>query len=724
MSVTLFVTEVICAFILSASILYRYGNWFRHHIIVTLAVLIAWYFSFLIIFVLPLDVSSTVFRQCTVENIHVNSTFVSIKDIEVTDIKNDSNQTSSSTENPLTPSSSSSVPPPIPQTCQEPWSYVPDNILKNLWRVVYWTSLFLTWLVMPMMQSYSKAGEFTVRGKLKSALIDNAIYYGSYLFICGVLLIYIALKPGIDLDGQKIIAIASSASNTWGLFLLVMLLGYALIDVPREYWRSAQPGYLLSRAYFKATKLNCDKCEAEETVDDILESLQAANLAIGPNHPLYNNMETVMQKIPTELRDRMARRQLPADINIDAPSEKQLIRLHKQVIKALHTLQRTEIQWGILVKKICDLEDISNNQTSHTRRFKHTFQNPKNAFSRIFYNPTIEWYWKCIIQRYIRLTLALITGLLSFAVVWSEVTFFNRKPVLSIFARYLAVSKDSYDYLTIELLSTIVIAYMCYCAYSTVLKIRVLNLYYLAPHHQTNEYSLIFSGMMLSRLTPPICLNFLGLIHMDSHVIKSQQLETLYTQVMGHMDVISIISDGFNVYFPIAILAFCLATYFRLGARILIVLGFHQFIGNDELTYDMVDEGRELIKREKRKRQRAEDSMNRRREFQERFQIGGRNRNIRNSTDTVRPLNRDESMESARAGLLRDVDPVDYYVSNPSTNLDSLAGGEIDSRFGISTRDAINDRQGYQSAAEDMFEIIRGGRDRVGPPPRGIFDDV
>lgn len=53
---------------------------------------------------------------------------------------------------------------------------------------------------MPMMQSYIKAGEFSVKGKLKSALIDNAIYYGSYLLICGILLIYLALKPGIDLD--------------------------------------------------------------------------------------------------------------------------------------------------------------------------------------------------------------------------------------------------------------------------------------------------------------------------------------------------------------------------------------------------------------------------------------------------------------------------------------------------------------------------------------------
>ena len=88
-----------------------------------------------------------------------------------------------------------------PTICKEPWSSVPEDVFPNLWRVVYWTSQFLTWLILPLMQSYIKAGDFSVRGKLKSALIDNAIYYGSYLFICGVLLIYLALKPGLDLDG-------------------------------------------------------------------------------------------------------------------------------------------------------------------------------------------------------------------------------------------------------------------------------------------------------------------------------------------------------------------------------------------------------------------------------------------------------------------------------------------------------------------------------------------
>lgn len=110
--------------------------------------------------------------------------------------------------------------------CQQPWGMVSDDVFPNLWRIIYWTSQFLTWLIMPLMQSYLKAGDFNMRGKLRSALIDNAMYYGTYLFICGFLLIYIALKPGVTLDWQKLKAIASSASNTWGLFLLVLLLGY------------------------------------------------------------------------------------------------------------------------------------------------------------------------------------------------------------------------------------------------------------------------------------------------------------------------------------------------------------------------------------------------------------------------------------------------------------------------------------------------------------------
>ena len=48
------------------------------------------------------------------------------------------------------------------------------------------------------MQSYSRAGDFTISGKLKTALIENAIIYGSYLIIFIVCLIYIAVSPDLD----------------------------------------------------------------------------------------------------------------------------------------------------------------------------------------------------------------------------------------------------------------------------------------------------------------------------------------------------------------------------------------------------------------------------------------------------------------------------------------------------------------------------------------------
>lgn len=200
--VYLLVFSICFAVILASAALHRYGKIQTQHLIVSLSVLIAWSFSFMIVFTIPLDVTSTVYRQCKQEH---NIT------LAVAKLFNSSMKNETADD--------------FPMPCQKPWGMVADEVFPNLWRIIYWTTQFLTWLIMPLMQSYLKAGDFDVKGKLKSALVDNVIYYGSYLFICGVLLVYIALKPNVYLDWQKLKAIASSASNTWGLFLLILLLG-------------------------------------------------------------------------------------------------------------------------------------------------------------------------------------------------------------------------------------------------------------------------------------------------------------------------------------------------------------------------------------------------------------------------------------------------------------------------------------------------------------------
>lgn len=182
------------------------------------------------------------------------------------------------------------------------------------------------------MQSYTKAGDFTIKGKLKSALIDNAIYYGSYLLIASILLIYLAAQPDFEFEWPKLKAIAASASNTWGLFWLVLLLGYGLVDIPRSIWHSASPGPLLMRLHFKAAKLNAEKSEAEENLEDYLEALQMALNRISANDPLRKSVETIADKLPLEWRERMQRKALNPSQMVDFDiNEKSLVRLHRQV---------------------------------------------------------------------------------------------------------------------------------------------------------------------------------------------------------------------------------------------------------------------------------------------------------------------------------------------------------------------------------------------------------
>lgn len=428
-------------------------------------------------------------------------------------------------------------------------------------------------------------------------------------------------------------------------------------------------------------------------------------------------MDTIIRKVPTELMEKASRSAIRGDSTTIVPSEKSLVRLHKQVIKSLQTLQRTEALWNVQVAKVLHLEDVDRNIQSMDHRFKTEFPKQRCKFGRMFYNPTMEWFWECLIKPPFLRTLAVVTGTLSLMVVWSELTFFNRSPVLSIFANVLNIAKNNYDFLTIELFSMATLCYLCYCAYSTVFRIKFLNLYYLAPHHQTNEHSLIFSGMLLCRLTPPMCLNFLGLIHMDSHIIKKRISETYYTQIMGHMDVLGIISDGFNIYFPMVMLAFCLATWFSLGSRALNTLGFQQFMLNESIAAELVQEGRELIAREKRRRQRAEEAQTRRRDqLSMQRGAGGTSKYRTGSGGTG---GRMENVIGPADGLLRDSSTFDYSTTSQDRDINRTLSDEINERFGISTQIKVGFK-GYDHNDSDSEDTGR----RSGGPPRGLFDDV
>ncbi|XP_035382396.1 G-protein coupled receptor-associated protein LMBRD2a isoform X1 [Electrophorus electricus] len=656
--------EVVVAFLLALFLLHRYGDFRRQQRMVLFATLLAWFLCFLIVFTIPLDVSTTIYNQCVTDK----------RQLVISPV-NRSGQTSNSSVFPTQR---------VIQVCHKPWSYIPDGILPVFWRVVYWTSQCLTWLLIPFMQSYARSGGFTISAKMKTALIENAIYYGTYLFIFCSLLIYVAVSPQWHLSWYDLRTIGITAANTWGLFLLVLLLGYGLVEIPRSYWRASCHGHLLAKTYFKVAKLMTEKADAEENLEDAMEDVRAVNETIKYNHPLRKCIDTILRKCPVEYQERLGRNMDDYEDFDDKrnpyPSRNSLVKLHKQVIYAVQKHNRTQVQWQILLDEAFHLEDVAKNETSSTHQFIHSFPStssthqfthsqPKGCFSKYLYTPAVEWYWECVCRRWCNRLLAVALCVLSVGVVWSECTFFSTQPVLSLFAILIQLAERDYNYLYIEMACFITIFFLCYCVYSTVFRIRVFNYYYLAPHHQTDAYSLQFSGMLFCRLTPPLCLNFLGVIHMDSTISHQQRQQTTYTSIMGSMQVLSFIANGFYIYYPMLIVLLCIATYFSLGTRCLNLLGFQQFMGESDLTSDLVDEGKELIRRERRKRQRGEESESRRREWRERYgeqkeKYAARTRScyseLREAEDSNGRAGQCSTEQCDQSELLQDVEPLDF----------------------------------------------------------------
>merc|ERR1719322_1030935 len=407
-------------------------------------------------------------------------------------------------------------------------------------------------------------------------------------------------------------------------------------------------------------------------------------------------------------------------LGTDPPTEKTLIGLHRQVIKSLQNHHRTEAQWTDMTHAVFELEDVNRNMISNEHIFKHTMNRPPTPILvRALYNPAVEWYWKCLISPILLRAASVIAMVLSCMIVWSEVTFFSIHPPLSLFAVFVNLAKSSYSYFALECTCLVIICYLSLCTYYTVFKVRVLNYYYLASNHQSDEYTLLFSGALLCRLTPPLCLNFLSLIHMDSHVINSPVMETAYTQIMGHMDVVSIVSDYFNIYFPIALLALTFSTYFSVGARILSGLGFQQFLTQDsEMTQELVEEGKEHMKRERRRRQRLADAASRRKEFSDRFgpsenmDMSGSSPNVRQRAPIAKNL------PSQTEGLGED--------SLKSSNFDmprmhSSRGQQLSPERALlsSPNNSKQSDTFQQDRNTNLFRSQKGNS-----PPRNIFDDL
>lgn len=594
MTAALFAIDIIITLALTFGVLREYGD-LTHRYAVTVTVFIAWFFSYAIILILPVDVSATWYLACS------RDWYCALPTTQNnTDILSWCNDIEYSEPAEMIATQACDFAADCP--CSPPGSYISQTTLPAFWKVTYWTSQALTWLILPFMESYMSAGDFTFWTKCLSSLKDYALINGIYFVIGTIFLIYIAVRNHLDTNGLKSVVIA--LSNTTGLIFVMIFLGYGLVDVPRRWFRKYNLERSLKTLQFRAGQLSIELNDAEEKVDEIVSKVMDLRGSISQNDELRPYLEKVLKRIPG-IENQHDYDDFHREED-SLPSLSKLAKLNKQLKKAQKIEQRCRCQWNDLMDHALELEDVIDSQHNPQRQYVSKYF-PSNAARWPIigsFTPTIRWYWKIWIQPVGYLIIGSLGALLSLGVVWSEVTFSTK---LSIYAQIVTSLGENHQHFLLEVMTFITLGYMCLCSYRIVFNLRLFNFYYLVPKKQSDSSSLLYSGMALCRMTVPLCLNFLAICHMDNHVTSGNTIsvETAFTVVMGHMDVMDFLNN-FALYYPIIIVPVSLCILFNVHSRIMSAIGIHSAFVQDTGSDDLVSDGKTLIAMEKSRRNRGD----------------------------------------------------------------------------------------------------------------------
>ncbi|KAF9551160.1 hypothetical protein EC957_010046 [Mortierella hygrophila] len=563
MAILALVAGALAVVILVAGLLNYFGNRVEHAWYVSLIAYVSWFFPFSIVVLVPLDLASTLFRDCKVE-----------------------------------------------EDCNEPLMYVSSEFLIGAWRTIYWCSFALTWVLIPLLQSYTQSGDFTVMKRFRSAVRYNIIYQliiGS-IALLGLVFLWYAQGP------SNLRAYIMALSNSWGLVLVVIFMGYGMVDVPRRLWHKGDNARELRRISFKASVVKDKRQDTEDEVHHVAKELSVVCHRVQHSDPLRPYVDKMVEGFPavrgvqfesnrtsspippsqsqrSELHGMNAglplgssrpgtgatlggRKHSMDGLVPNAITEKYLADLHARIKRALRMSDRWNAIWRDLQKAGFLAQDIQENMDNPEKKFRSTLRpltsKPKN------WQLSLEWVWHLKLRPILLRSLAVVCAALSLLIVWSEMTYQNVNPVLSVIGLLVQVARDRMSYGAIEAVSFFTMLYMCTCAYTTLMKMRLLNNYVLVPNHHTDEPTLLFIGSYLCRLTFPLVYNYLTISS------AGKEDSTVFAGYMGKIDMVPFLGE-FNYYMPYVILVPTLITLFNVFAKMFAICSISDnFFDNDD----------------------------------------------------------------------------------------------------------------------------------------------
>lgn len=209
---------------------------------------------------------------------------------------------------------------------------VNGEMLAFCWKAVYWTAFVMTWLVLGLQQRAMGSGGFTVRRRLELALRAEARFYliSLALFVIFVLANVSSkgLVKGLWYIGHDFPGFCTGLSHTTALLLLVFLLGFGLVELPRSLWRRGDLNRRLDHLYLNATATSAAARDANMAVRPFAEAALSIAQDVAKERERRSARDSRASSVPRTLEARVAEAANLEEIARYVDSVVVLLRIH------------------------------------------------------------------------------------------------------------------------------------------------------------------------------------------------------------------------------------------------------------------------------------------------------------------------------------------------------------------------------------------------------------
>ncbi|EFE38507.1 LMBR1 domain protein [Trichophyton verrucosum HKI 0517] len=415
------------------------------------------------------------------------------------------------------------------------------------------------------------------------SLRSNARY--QLIVLCSGLLglIYLALTHELHFSSLR--GLVMALAYAWGLVLAIYLLGHGLVALPRKMWRAAWTGHRLRRLQQRAVRVHDALVEAGGKLEELRSLVSLLRRKRGLSLEMQERVDELVDVVAAAGQGQDVRRGGPAAVQslqsegrASVPhviTDRYMAGLTRDLYRARHKHARYADAWSRLVREALDCQTILDAATSKQLVFdSRSSLSPSSSG----FGPLLTPYLRYLIYTHllpaIYICLAAVFACLSVCILWSELvrTFF---PFLSIVA--LTTPSSEPVGFPSQLLTSVWLLYLCAAAGTGISDAQVWGNRALVPRNTYHESACWYAGQV-ARLTVPLAYNFLTLLPTDL------QLRTTFYDFLGKGINLTLIGEGFDLFFPLFILLPVAATAFNLYGKVkgLVGLGDMEIYDEDE----------------------------------------------------------------------------------------------------------------------------------------------